>query len=206
MTEMGHTRSSSDVGSMSGLPESGHDDWAIYEYTPLGCGIDSETARIPQLVNQLVASAAELMARHSAAEQAAASIAIASPELPPPAELTPEEAAIWREIVGSMPASWFDSGNAPVLIELCRHIVLSRWLAGELAALDKTRLTATTARAQKQRAIYQQLLQAVREESRLITVLSTKLRLTNSSHRRDERYDDRRRLALPSARVPWERQ
>jgi hypothetical protein len=31
---VGQTRSYGDVGSMSGLPESGH-DWAIYEYTPL---------------------------------------------------------------------------------------------------------------------------------------------------------------------------
>jgi hypothetical protein len=30
---LGQTRSFGDVGSMSGLPESGH-DWAIYEYTP----------------------------------------------------------------------------------------------------------------------------------------------------------------------------
>jgi hypothetical protein len=30
---LGHTRSFGDVGSMSGLPESGH-GWAIYEYTP----------------------------------------------------------------------------------------------------------------------------------------------------------------------------
>jgi hypothetical protein len=30
---IGHTRSFGDVGSMSGLPESGH-GWAIYEYTP----------------------------------------------------------------------------------------------------------------------------------------------------------------------------
>jgi hypothetical protein len=29
---MGHERSFGDVGSMSGLPESGH-GWAIYEYT-----------------------------------------------------------------------------------------------------------------------------------------------------------------------------
>jgi hypothetical protein len=33
MTEMGQIRSFGDVGSMSGLPESGH-GWAIYEYTP----------------------------------------------------------------------------------------------------------------------------------------------------------------------------
>jgi hypothetical protein len=33
MTGLGQTRSFGGVGSMSGLPESGH-DWAIYEYTP----------------------------------------------------------------------------------------------------------------------------------------------------------------------------
>jgi hypothetical protein len=33
MAEMGQTQSFGDVGSMSGLPESGH-GWAIYEATP----------------------------------------------------------------------------------------------------------------------------------------------------------------------------
>jgi hypothetical protein len=33
MSVVGETRSLGDVGSMSGLPESGH-GWAIYEYTP----------------------------------------------------------------------------------------------------------------------------------------------------------------------------
>lgn len=146
------------------------------------------------------------MARHSAAEQAATAVAIPSLELPPPAELTPEEAAIWREITASMPPSWFDSGNAPVLVELCRHVVSSRWLATELEKMRNAKLTAATAHGQKQRAIYRQLSQAAREESRVIMMLSVKLRLTNSSHRRDERYDDRRRLALPQVQPPWERQ
>ena len=33
MTAVGQIRSFGDVGSMSGLPESGH-GWAIYEHTP----------------------------------------------------------------------------------------------------------------------------------------------------------------------------
>jgi hypothetical protein len=33
MSQLGQTRSFGDVGSMSGLPESGH-GWAIHEYTP----------------------------------------------------------------------------------------------------------------------------------------------------------------------------
>jgi hypothetical protein len=40
MSQLGQTRSFGFVGSMSGLPESGH-GWAIYEYTPScqGCAI-----------------------------------------------------------------------------------------------------------------------------------------------------------------------
>jgi hypothetical protein len=33
MSALGQTRSFGDVGSMSGLPNSGH-KWAVYEYTP----------------------------------------------------------------------------------------------------------------------------------------------------------------------------
>jgi hypothetical protein len=40
MSALGQTRSFGDVGSMSGLPESGH-DWAIYEYTPESSLIES---------------------------------------------------------------------------------------------------------------------------------------------------------------------
>jgi hypothetical protein len=143
------------------------------------------------------------MARHSAAEQAALASAIEGPTLAPPPELSAEEAQSWREITASLPPSWFDSGNAPVLAELCRHMALSRQIAEELATMRKRKLTSDTPHGAKQREIFRQLLQAAREESRLIAMLSVKLRLTNSSHRRDERYDDRRRLALQGRR-PWE--
>jgi hypothetical protein len=146
------------------------------------------------------------MARHSAAEQAAASLAIAAPELVPPAELTPEEVATWREITAAFPASWFDGANGPLLAELCRHIALSNHLAEELRAMRHAKLNAATRRGGQVREAYAQLLSMHRAQSQAIMQLSTKLRLTNSSHRRDERYDDRRRLALPSGRVPWERQ
>src|SRR5262249_47009596 len=45
MPALGHDRSFGDVGSMSGLRESGH-GWAIYEYTSLSCvaGLSSVVA------------------------------------------------------------------------------------------------------------------------------------------------------------------
>jgi hypothetical protein len=146
------------------------------------------------------------MARHSAAEQAAAEIALESPRLAPPAELSPEEAAHWRTIVASMPASWFDGANGPTLCELVHHIALSKQLAEQLATLRQTKLTAPTARGQRERDAFAQLLGLAREESKTIASLSTKLRLTNSSFRRDEQADARLKHAQPQGPRPWERQ
>jgi hypothetical protein len=56
-----------------------------------------------------------------------------------------------------------------------------------------------------QRDAFAQLLAMHRQESAAIASLSTKLRLTNSSFRRDERYNDRKRVTTPSGRPPWER-
>jgi hypothetical protein len=145
------------------------------------------------------------MARHSSAELSVAEVALEAPPLAPPAELSPEEATIWREITAAMPPSWFDSGNAPVLTELVRHIVLSRQVAEELAILRRMKLTAATMRGQRQREAFCDLVNMAAAESKLIAQLSVKLRLTNSSHRRDEKYDDRRRFAQPNFPRPWER-
>jgi hypothetical protein len=145
------------------------------------------------------------MARHSSAELSVAEVALESPRIEPPGELSPEEAIVWGEITAAMPPSWFDSGNAPVLRELCVHLVLSRQLGEQLRALRRTNLTAATVRGQRQREAFCDLVNMAAAESKLIAQLSVKLRLTNSSHRRDEKYDDRRRFAQPNFPRPWER-
>jgi hypothetical protein len=33
----------------------------------------------------------------------------------PPAELTHDQAAVWRDIVASLPADWVSRGNAPLM-------------------------------------------------------------------------------------------
>jgi hypothetical protein len=138
------------------------------------------------------------MARRSAASLEV--VGAESPRLPVPRELSEEEASIWNGITAAMPASWFDSGNQPVLVELCRHAALANKIAEELATLRKRKLTA------QQRAIFLQLLGMAASESKLIASLSVKLRLVNSSHRRDERYDDRLKHRQPQGPRPWERQ
>jgi hypothetical protein len=132
-------------------------------------------------------------------------IALESPRIEPPVDLSPEEATTWRAIVQAMAPGWFDSGNAPVLAELVRHIELSKQLAKELRTMRATTLTAPTAKGAKQRAAFAELVAQQREESKTIASLSVKLRLTNSSHRRDEKYDDRLKHVQSSAPRPWER-
>jgi hypothetical protein len=61
----------------------------------------------------------------------------------PPAEFDAAEAAHWREIVGSMPSTWWAGATKPILARLCTTIttceLLERdlrrmWAAGEIDA------------------------------------------------------------------------
>jgi len=145
------------------------------------------------------------MARHSAAAQAAFATAIPTPEPAPPNALTPEEAESWREITASLPPDWFDGANAALLVELCRHIVLARQISEQLARMRRAKLTAATAHGQRTRQAFRQLLRMAQAETQGIVSLSTKLRLSRSSHRHNDRDgDERRRVIQPSGPLPWE--
>jgi hypothetical protein len=146
------------------------------------------------------------MARHSAAEQAMEAIAIASPRIEPPVELSPEEAQYWRAIVESMPPHWFGGSNQHLLCELVHHLTLSKQVNEAIATMRKTPLTAATTRGAKERAAFQELLDMAGQEARIIASLSAKLKLSNSAHRLDQRYDDRRKVVTPQGPKPWERQ
>jgi hypothetical protein len=40
----------------------------------------------------------------------------------PPPELSNGQAAIWRDVVGSLPGDWIARGGYPILIQYCRHV------------------------------------------------------------------------------------
>jgi hypothetical protein len=67
--------------------------------------------------------------------QAAHDLEIQPPE--PPDELSEDEAIEWRNIVSQMPPDYFQNEVFPILIELCRHICLSRFYYGKLQMLNK---------------------------------------------------------------------
>ena len=72
--------------------------------------------------------------------QPLAAVAFVPERLRPPKGLDKPERAIWKYITGCMPSDWFPPESAPMLVDLCRHISLSDWLAEELTALKGSSL------------------------------------------------------------------
>jgi hypothetical protein len=110
------------------------------------------------------------MKRGGRTSASAASIIPLGPGMPriePPKGFDADEKALWRQIVGTMPADWFDLGSAPMLAKLCEHLVA----ADGLKKAYKTNGDI-------------ELLKNWREETKVIASLATKLRLTPQS-----RYD-----------------
>jgi hypothetical protein len=86
----------------------------------------------------------------------------------PPGHMMADQVAVWHAIVSGHPAEWFPSGSIPILIQLCRHVVISDRLAELIECTeDKNEWTA--------------LLRDQRQESEEIRRLATSLRLTPQS-------------------------
>lgn len=85
--------------------------------------------------------------------------------LRPPHHLVDEQVEVWQAIVSGHPADWFDAGAAPVLAQLCRHVVMSNRLAELIERTDDTEMMLTIIREQ-------------RAESNEIRKLATALRIT----------------------------
>ena len=94
-----------------------------------------------------------------------------SVHLLPPEGLTEEQAQVWRTVVESRSADFFSEDAAPLLEEYCRVVVMCRLLAAQVEAAvaggDPAELKAVLGMRDK--------------ESRRMTSIATKLRLTNQS-------------------------
>lgn len=100
-------------------------------------------------------------------------IPVAGPSvhLAPPAELTDEQARVWRETVEARSADYFGEDAAPLLEEYCRVVVMCRLLAVQIEA----------AIAGGEPGELKALLDMRDKESRRLTSIATKLRITNQS-------------------------
>src|SRR5579864_7832422 len=72
------------------------------------------------------------MPRMSAEARGAVSYRSGSRPPPPPKDLSPEAAKLWRAIVRAKPIGWFDAGSLPLLARYCRTAVRAERLADAL--------------------------------------------------------------------------
>jgi hypothetical protein len=118
----------------------------------------------------------------SAAEAEVLPFAIPAAPLPPPNYLTEEQQADWRALVEPFAPGRFKPDQVPVLVELMRAQSRARQVNEQLVMLRKRDLIADTKGGRERRAIYMQLRNMADAETRLISSLSTKLRLTDQSN------------------------
>ncbi len=93
----------------------------------------------------------------------------------PPPELNPDEAKEWNRLWAVSPPDWFPRETWPLLVQLCRHICMSRWL-GE--TLQEVRQGLLDPKNVKQIAHINSISVMHEREGRAMTALMEKLRLT----------------------------
>lgn len=91
--------------------------------------------------------------------------------LVPPSDLTPEQCARWRGVVDSKPHDWFGPDSAPLLKEYVRAEAMCDLLAFQIEAALKG----------GEQGEVKALLDMRDKESKRLTSLATKLRLTQQS-------------------------
>ncbi len=94
----------------------------------------------------------------------------------PPKELTREQADEWRAVVGRLPADWFTRETHALLVAYCKHVSTHRLLSAEIDACDPAALA-----TQDGFKRYERLLALRGRESRCLSALATRLRMTQQA-------------------------
>ena len=97
----------------------------------------------------------------------------------PPSTLTPKQAELWRGIVATKPAGWWDAGSLPSLIAYVKAIEAHAVTSAQLDGFDPEWLATEDGLDR-----FDRLTKLFERLSRLIASLATKMRLTQQS-----RYD-----------------
>lgn len=142
--------------------------------------------------------------RRSAASLTVTPSGEAVPRQRAPSNLTRDEVSVWNGIVSAEPADWFSGSTRPLLVQYCRHIIAAR----RVAAMIETLHAGVEAKAvAEQSGVMTMMLAATKaldrlqrmqdRETRALTSLATKMRITQQSTRthRGNRIESRK---------PWE--
>ena len=116
---------------------------------------------------------------------------VVSTERPrPPAELTAEQAEVWRAICNEHPAEWLTRGAFPLLVQYSRHVVSARRLAQLIERCEQAE--------EFDAAEHARLLRLQETETRAISSLAVRLGFALST------YKERDKKAKRVAKKPWE--
>jgi hypothetical protein len=107
-----------------------------------------------------------------------------------PYDLTDEQAEEWWAVVNRMPADWFPRETHAMLAAYCRHVVTARRVAQLIAGTEAAQPLDVGA--------YDQLLKMAERESRAISSLATRMRISQQST-----YDKSKKKPIASFR-PWD--
>ena len=111
------------------------------------------------------------MSRKSASALEVVPVTALPSRIEPPSDLTSAQADVWRAVVSTKPVDWFQADTAPILAEYCRAKVMCDLLAAQIEG----------AMAGGEAGEVKALLDMRDKESRRLTSIATKLRLTNQS-------------------------
>lgn len=109
-----------------------------------------------------------------------------------PYDLTDEQVDVWRRVTTAMPADWFTSETFDLLTVYCRHVVAARRIAQLIAQLEGS--------DEFEAVEYDRLLKMQERESRAMSSLATRMRLTQQTNFNKEKS----RKGCASAKKPWE--
>lgn len=114
-----------------------------------------------------------------------------------PVYLSDAERQVWTDVVNDQPAGVFGLTHAPMLEMYCRHVVRSRILADEIQNFDRAWMADGDGLDR-----YDKLLKMAERESRAMSSLATRLRITRQSVHVEKA--SRAIANMPRSRKPWE--
>ena len=116
----------------------------------------------------------------------------------PPSELTDAQAAVWRDVVGSLPGGWVSRAAFPILVQLCRHVGRARLLERAVADFQMEWLAAPGGPER-----LNLLLGMAQRETASVISCSRQLRL-GPQQREHPRTAGRQLDNVPTGPKPWD--
>lgn len=113
-----------------------------------------------------------------------------TPRPKPPLDFTDEQSREWVEIVNRLPAEWFPRETFPLLEQYCRHVITARKLEQLIFQAESPEEIDINQ--------YDKLLKMRERESRIISSLGTRMRITQHSQ-----YDKGKKRGSTITAKPW---